>query len=247
MFLEILIASIVGSVIALIGGLLLLWKENFAKKISLFFVSFAAGSLLGAAFFDLLPEALEATDDIRPALSWLVGGILFLFLFEKLLKWHHCHNHETYESRTFSSTVLFGDTVHNFIDGVVIALSFSLGTEIGIAATGAVFLHEIPQEIGDFGVLLHAGWEKKKIILVNLGTAVATIVGAVIGYFALPYVSSILPLLIGFSAGTFIYIAVSDLMPEVQHKSRPGEFFHFLTILLGVLVIAGFNSLLGGH
>ncbi len=246
MFTEILIASIVGSVIALVGGLLLLWKEDFAKKISLFLVSFAAGSLMGAAFFHLLPEALEATDDVHSALLWLVGGILVLFLFEKLLKWYHCHNKGECEYHTFSSAVLFGDTVHNFIDGVVIALSFGLGTDVGIATTIAVFLHEIPQEIGDFGVLLHAGWEKRKIILVNLGTAVATIVGATIGYAALPYVTPILPHLIGFSAGTFIYIAVSDLMPEVRHKSRPKEFLHFLTILLGILVVAGFD-LIGGH
>lgn len=244
MFINIIIASIIGSVIALVGGLILLWKKNFAKKISLFLVSFAAGSLLGAAFFHLIPEALHEAEDTHSLFLWVVGGILVLFLFEKLLKWYHCHNRGTCEYHTFSSAILFGDGVHNFIDGIVIALSFSLGTEVGIATTIAVFLHEIPQEIGDFGVLLHAGWEKKKIILANLGTALMTIVGAVIGYFALPYISPILPYIIGFSAGTFIYIAVSDLMPEVRHGSKPGEFIHFLMILLGVIVIIGFGSLI---
>lgn len=242
MFLQIVIASIIGSIIALIGGLFLIWKEKYAKKVSLFLVSFAAGSLLGAAFFHLLPEALHETDDMHPVFWFVVGGILILFLFEKLLKWYHCHNKGVCEYHTFSSAVLFGDAVHNFIDGIVIALSFSLSTEVGIASTIAIFLHEIPQEIGDFGVLLHAGWEKKKIILVNLGTSLMTILGATIGYIALPYVSSILPHLIGFSAGTFIYIAVSDLMPEVRHESKPKEFIHFFTILLGIMSIFFFGS-----
>lgn len=241
----ILIASTIGSIIALAGGLLLLWKEKYMRKASFILVSFAAGSLLGAAFFDLLPEALEGSSDVHAIFSWVVGGILTLFLFEKFLKWYHCHNKGECDYHTFSSAVLFGDTIHNFIDGIVIALSFGLGTEMGITTTIAVFLHEIPQEIGDFGVLLHAGWEKKKIILVNLGTALATIVGGILGYVALPLITPFLPHLIGFAAGTFIYIAVSDLMPELRHGSKPKEFIHFFFILLGIVAIAGIGSLLG--
>ncbi len=242
MLINILTASIIGSVLALAGGLLLLWKEKYIRNASLLLVSFAAGSLLGAAFFDLLPEAIHEGGDPAGIFSFVLGGILVLFLFEKLLKWYHCHNKGVCEYHTFSSAVLFGDTVHNFIDGIIIALSFGLGVEIGIATTIAVFLHEIPQEIGDFGVLLHAGWEKKKIILVNLGTALATILGGILGYIALPYVSSFLPHLIGFAAGTFIYIAVSDLMPELRHESKPKEFAHFFTILLGILTIVAIGS-----
>lgn len=237
MFLNIFIASIIGSFVALIGGLLLLWKEKYMQKISLIFVSFATGSLLGAAFFDLLPEALDKSENTVFIFSFVIAGILMLFLLEKFLKWYHCHNKGVCEYHTFSSAMLFGDAIHNFIDGIVIAFSFGLGANIGIATTLAVFFHEIPQEMGDFGVLLHARWEKKKIILVNFATALTTILGGILGYIALPFLSSFLPYLVSFAAGTFIYIAVSDLMPELRHESKPKEFIHFFIIILGIMTI----------
>lgn len=240
MFYQIIIASLIGSMFALIGGVILLTKEQLARKISLLLVSFAVGSLLGAAFFELLPEALREIGD-RSAFTFVILGLLTLFLFEKFLKWYHCHDRETCDIHTFSGAVLFGDAIHNFIDGIIIALSFSLSTPAGIAATIAVFFHEVPQEIGDFGVLLHAGYSKGKVLLYNTLTALTTLVGAVVGYIALPLISGVLPQLISFAAGTFIYIAISDLMPELRHKTTGPDITHFVAIVLGILVLLGIS------
>ena len=133
--------------------------------------------------------------------------------------------------------MLFGDAVHNFIDGIIIASSFSLGTPVGIAATVAVFFHEVPQEIGDFGVLLHAGYSKGKVLLYNFLTALTTPVGAIAGYFVLPFIPNVVPTLAAFAGGIFIYIAMSDLMPELNHKSKPQEFAHLFFIVLGLAIL----------
>lgn len=242
MFFQIIIASLIGSVFALVGGVLLLTKERLARKLSLVLVSFAVGSLLGAAFFELLPEALEQAES-RNVFTFVIAGMLTLFIFEKFLKWYHCHDRETCDVHTFSSAVLFGDSIHNFIDGIIIALSFSLGVPAGIATTIAVFFHEVPQEIGDFGVLLHAGYSKGKVLLYNTLTALITPVGAVVGYIALPLISGVLPQLISFAAGTFIYIAISDLMPELRHRTRGPDFFHLFAIFFGLFVLWGVGIL----
>lgn len=247
MFIQILIASFVGSILSLIGGVLLLLKEHIAKKISLYLVSLAAGSLIGAAFLDLIPESLETGKDVHTIFIFVIAGIVVMFLFEKFLKLYHCHNKESCNYHTFSSSILVADTIHNFIDGVVIALSFSLGTEIGITTAIAIFFHEIPQEIGDFGALIHAGWKRSKIILFNMFTALATFVGAILGYFMLPVLSSILPFIIAFAAGTFLYIAISDLMPEVKHAAKPKEFMHIAVIGLGIFIIYLSGMVFGSH
>ncbi|MFH0712445.1 MAG: ZIP family metal transporter [Candidatus Jorgensenbacteria bacterium] len=237
MLAQIIIASLVGSVFALVGGIILLTREVVARKASLFFVSFAIGALLGAAFFDLLPEALEAAGDGKNVFIFTLAGILLLFIFEKFLRWYHCHDIEGCEFHSFSGTILFGDTIHNFIDGVIIALSFSLGTPVGIATTIAIFFHEVPQEIGDFGVLLHAGYSKSKVLLYNFLTALTTPVGAIAGYFLIPFIPNAVPILTAFAGGIFIYIAMSDLMPELHHKGKPEEFTHLLLIILGLVLL----------
>ncbi len=236
MFIYILIASLVGSVCALIGGVVLLWKENLARKVSLFLLSFAVGALLGAAFFDLLPEASEELQGEALFLFPLIG-IITAYLFERFLFWHHCHDLESCPRRVMSGTVLLGDAVHNFIDGLVIALSFTLSIPVGIAATLAVFFHEVPQEIADFGVLLHAGYSKKKVFFYNLATALTTPVGAIFGYFALPFIHSTLPQLAAFAAGLFIYIAIADLLPELHRETRTRNLVHILFIFLGLAAL----------
>jgi len=225
-----------GSVFALIGGLVLLWREGIARKISLTLVSFAAGALIGAAFLDLLPEALDTLTYERVALTVIVG-ILTIFIFEKFLKWYHCHDQEVCDYHTFSSTVLFGDAVHNFIDGIVIAASFSVNVGVGIATTIAIFFHEVPQEIGDFGVLLHAGYSKAKVFFYNLLTAFTTVVGAMLGYLALSWATHYIGWLLAFAAGTFIYISVSDLLPELRHRSNKPDILHVAAVVAGVAVI----------
>lgn len=236
MLLQTLVASIVGSVFALVGGVILLWREAFARKISLFLVSFAVGSLMGAAFLELIPEAL-AKAGYETVAPFIILGILAIFIFEKTLNWYHCHDQEKCDYHSFSSTVLFGDAIHNFIDGIVIALSFSVGIPAGVAATIAIFFHEVPQEIGDFGVLLHAGYARSKVFLYNLFTALTTPAGAMLGYFLLPWISGFVPLLLAFAAGSFIYIAASDLLPELRHERRGVEVGHILSIVLGIAAI----------
>lgn len=237
MLYQIIIASLVGSIFALIGGIILLYKESFAKKISLILVSFAAGSLIGVALLDLLPEALELSPEDNSIFISVIVGILALFIFEKWLHWYHCHDREVCEIHTFSTTVLFGDAIHNFIDGIIIALSFSISAPVGIAATIAVFFHEVPQEIGDFGVLLHAGYSRTKVFVYNMLTALTTLVGALIGYFLLPVVETYLPVIIAFAAGSFIYIAVSDLLPELRHHAKGKGIGHVVSMLLGIAII----------
>lgn len=236
MFLQIFIASLVGSVFALIGGVVLLWREEFARKISLFLVSFAVGSLTGAAFFELIPEAL-AEQPYETVAPLVITGILVIFFFEKLLKWYHCHDQEVCDYHTFSGAVLLGDAIHNFIDGIIIALSFAAGVPVGIATTVAVFFHEVPQEIGDFGVLIHAGYEKSKVFFYNFLTALTTPLGAIIGYFLLPWIGSSVSFFLAFAAGSFLYIAVSDLLPELRHKTKGADIGHLVSILLGIAVI----------
>ena len=236
MLLSIFLASIVGSVFALVGGLVLLWREETAKRWSLILVSFAAGSLLGVAFLDLVPEALEERpyDYVAPL---IILGILAVFLFEKVLHWYHCHNQETCGYHSFTGAVLFGDAIHNFIDGITIALGFAAGPSVGVATTVAIFFHEVPQEIGDFGVLIHQGYSRSKVILWNVITALTTPLGAVLGYFLLPWISPFVGALLAFAAGTFIYISVSDLLPELRHHSRNRDWVHLLIIIAGVLSV----------
>jgi len=233
---QIIIASLIGSVVALVGGVILLWKEKWAKKISLSLVSFASGSLLGAAFLELLPEAIETTG-IKDAGIAITAGIIVFLLVEKFLSWYHCHDQQKCDYHTFSSTVLLGDALHNFLDGVVIALSFFTSFPLGVATTVAVFFHEVPQEIGDFGVLLHSGYGKWKVFYYNFLTALSAPFGALIGYWTMPYLAPFLGYLLAFTAGAFVYISVSDLIPEVRHAAKPSEFGHIFMIILGLLAV----------
>jgi zinc and cadmium transporter len=242
----------VGSVFALVGGLLLIWRESFAKRISLALVSFAVGSLIGATFLELIPEAVHGKGygEIAP---FIICGIFAMFLFEKILNIPHAHGEDTEEhsdveeahspkharERAITGTVIFGDSLHNFIDGVLIALSFVVSPEVGVATTVAVFFHEVPQEIGDFGILVHLGYERSKVLLYNFLSALATPIGAITGYFLSDFLEPYLPVFLAFAAGTFLYIAIADLLPELRHKHRGGSgMIHFAGMVLGVVVIA---------
>ncbi|MEK7193990.1 MAG: ZIP family metal transporter [Patescibacteria group bacterium] len=245
-FYWILGASVFGGVLSLIGGFLLLFKENFARRASLYLVSFAVGALLGAAFFDLIPEALELASLEKGSLIFgaVLFGFLTLFTFEKLLRWHHCHDEKECEFYSIGPLVIFGDAIHNFIDGVIIALSFLVSLPLGIAASLAVFFHEVPQEIGDFGVLIHAGYSRAKVILVNILSSLTAPLGAVITYFISPIFIERLPYFLSFAAGLFIYIAATDLLPHIHRHTKPSNLFHLFIIVLGILSILGVGILL---
>ena len=249
LFPQILIASFIGSVCALLGGVLLLWREQFARRVSLLLVSFAIGSLTGAAFLELIPEALHEGGLPYTAIApWILVGIFAIFLFEKAVHWYHVHEeadgdaHEhderQHNHRSVTAAVLFGDSLHNFIDGIAIALAWSVDAATGITTTIAVFFHEVPQEIGDFGILLHLGYSRAKVWWYNFWTALTTPIGATVGYLLLPFIEGWTPYFLAFAAGSFIYIAVSDLLPELHHhKARRNDVFHLAAIALGVLSI----------
>ena len=246
----ILLFTFIGSLGALIGGLILLSREKFVLKISHFLASFAAGILLGTAFFDLLPEAVhEGEEGGINIFPWALLGIVLFFLIERFIHWFHHHeafHKDEKESKTTLPLIIFGDTMHNFIDGVVIAATFMVNIPLGIATSISVFAHEVPQEIGDFGLMLHKGLKPKKIILVNILSAAVAFFGAIITYLLGNVLEPYIPMLLAITAGFFIYIASADLIPEIHHEKRKGfAFVESALLILGVVVMAVSVSLLG--
>lgn len=238
----ILLFTFFGSIAALIGGFILLFYEKLTLKISHFLASFAAGTLLGAAFFDLLPEALHTGEERGiDIFLWSLIGILIFFLMERFIHWFH--HHEDYhehprESKSTAPLIIIGDTVHNFVDGIVIAATFLVSIPLGIVTTLAVVAHEIPQEVGDFGLLLHKGLSKQKIIIVNIVSASAAFVGAIITYLLGDILEGYIPILLALTAGFFIYIATSDLIPEIHHEKRRGfAVIESVLLMLGIATI----------
>lgn len=241
----ILLFTFIGSIGALIGGLILISKEKFALKISHFLASFAAGTLLGTAFLDLLPEAAHHAEEAEHGevniFLWTLIGIVLFFFIERFIHWFHHHeeqhDHEK-ESKATIPLIIIGDTVHNFLDGVVIAATFLVSIPLGIITTFAVAAHEIPQEIGDFGLLLHKGMKRKKIIYVNILSAAAAFAGALLTYFLGDTIEGSLPIFLAITAGFFIYIAASDLIPEIHYEKRKGfAIIESLLLVLGIIVI----------
>lgn len=239
---NILLFTFIGSIGALIGGVALLAKEKFTVKISHFLASFAAGVLLGTAFFDLLPEAL--VDGEKKGIDvffWTLFGIILFFLLERFIHWFHHHEefHEhKKESKTTLPLIIIGDTVHNFIDGIAIAATFMVSAPLGVATALAVFAHEVPQEIGDFGLMLHKGMKKKKIIIVNVVSAGVSFFGAIITYLLGNFLGQYIPAMLAITAGFFIYIASSDLIPEIHYEKRKGfAFIESLLLIVGIIVV----------
>jgi zinc and cadmium transporter len=233
----ILVFSTIGSVISLVGSLLLLFTTKKAVRLSHLLAAFAAGALLGATFFDLLPEALHESEP-QAVLGWMLAGILVFFVLERFIHWfhhHELHHHDhTEKHRATVPLVMLGDTVHNFIDGVVIASTFLVDIRLGMITTLAVAAHEIPQEIGDFGIMLNAGIKRRKILLYNFLSALATILGALIAYRVGETVESVVPLFLAVTAGFFVYISLSDLIPGIHSESKEK-----LAVKESVLLFAG--------
>jgi zinc and cadmium transporter len=227
------------SLVSLIGIFGLSLKEEWLKKYIFIFISLAVGALLGDAFIHLIPEAFEEASNPLLVSLLIISGILFFFILEKFLHWHH-HGDDTEENHIHpvGKLVLFSDGVHNFIDGVIIGVSFLVSIPLGIATTLAVILHEIPQEIGDFAVLLHAGYTKARALWLNFLSALLSIAGVilalVLGDVSQNFIIYFLPI----AAGGFIYIAVADLIPEL-HKTKETKysFLQFLSLLLGVFLM----------
>lgn len=255
----IILFSFLGSIGALIGGLALLANKKFALKISHFLSSFAAGTLLGTAFFDLLPEAQHEVEEVVEAggaeiniFFWTLAGIVLFFLLERFIHWfHHHEEHHEHEKEVKSTLplIIISDTVHNFLDGIVIAATFLVSIPLGMITTLAVAAHEIPQEIGDFGLMLHKGMSRKKIILVNIISASVALGGALLTYIVGNAVIEFIPIFLSLTAGFFIYIASSDLIPEIHYEKRKGfALIETILLLVGILVIwVAVSSLDHGH
>lgn len=232
--------ALIGGVVSLIGGALLLADAKRAKTVAEYATPFAAGALLAAAFLDLLKEGLE-TEDATIVLAWTLAGLLLFFVLESFLRWfghHHEHEHKDDKVDPTVSLVVIGDTVHNFIDGAAIAAAFLVSVPVGIVTTLAIAIHEIPQEIGDFGLMLKKGMRRKQVLLVNFVSALATVVGAALFYQLGRTHESLIAILLGITAGFFIYIAVSDIIPTIHgSKTRRALNIKSLLLLLGVLVV----------
>jgi len=231
--------SLVGGVVSLIGGLLLLSRKSFAQKLAIYATPFAAGALLAAVFLDLLKDGLEEASVNTVMTATLVGIVIFFFA-ERFLHWfHHHHEHERKHTDPSIGLIVVGDTLHNALDGVAIAAAFLISVPTGIITTFAVAAHEIPQEIGDFGLLLSKGMRRRNVLIVNIVSALATTVMAIIT-FALGS-AEVLPIgaLLGLSAGFLLYIAMSDVIPTIHQTTQKKRLFDWQPILLvlGIVVV----------
>jgi len=241
-----LISVVIVSLISFIGALALILKRELLKKSIFILVSLAVGALLGDVFVHILPEAYEEMGDPTTVSFLIIGGILIFFILEKALHWHH-HTMEHAEEHVhpIGKMVLMGDGVHNFIDGLMVATSYMVSIEVGIATTIAVILHEIPQEIGNFGVLIHAGYTPKKALWYNFLSALTAVAGAgaalLFGTVSEAFAVWLLPV----TAGGFIYIALSDLIPELHKDDTKQGIVQVLAIVVGVACMTALLALEG--
>lgn len=240
--LSILIATFLISLIAFSGALVLFLKEKIIDKVILILVSFSAGALLGGAFLHLLPEAVlqsgSQEDGLLKIFLYSLLGFIVFFAIEQFIRWHHHHNlhcPDCPKTEPFSYLILISDAVHNFIDGLIIAASFAVSVPLGAAAALAVAFHEIPQEIGDFGILLYGGIKKIKALFLNFFVALTVVLGGIAGFFLSGKIGGFIVFLLPFAAGHFIYISAADLIPEIKHKDNiKKSITHFLIFLSGI-------------
>lgn len=249
-FFYILISTFLISLIAFVGAVILFLKEELLNRILLILVSFAAGALIGSAFLHLMPEAIEEVGSGETAVLkvflFLLLGFCTFFVLENSIRWHHHHAKEHPEIKPFSYLILISDGFHNFIDGLIVAASFAASVPLGIVTALAVALHEIPQEIGDFGILIYSGFKKVKALFLNFLSAVTVVLGGICGFLLSGKIGSSMVFLLPFAAGSFIYIACSDLIPEIKHKDgKLKSLIHFFVFLAGIGIM--FLLALIGH
>ena len=242
--------SVLGSLLSVgAAAVYLLLPQRVRDRSLNYLVSFATGMLLGAGFLHLLPEALEiAETQTKSVMATVLVAILTFFLLEKGLIWrhhHHHHNDKTHGDgehdhdgeRPAGSLILIGDSFHNFLDGALITAAFVADFRLGVVTALAVIAHEIPQELGDFAILIHSGYSRGKAFLLNLVTSLAMVVGVGVAWVAVDFISALIPYLLAFTAASFIYVAVSDLMPSLNRTLRVGDTVVQLTLIgLGLLI-----------
>lgn len=216
-------------------------------------VSYAIGTLLGATFFEVIPHAIETTENVHVFSGILLGGILLFFILEKFVIWHHCHtdsceahstNAEQATNGRSGTMILVGDTFHNFVDGILIAAAFLTDIRLGIITTIAITAHEIPQEVGNFLILLHSGFSKKRAFVFNLLSSAAMLLGGLLAYVAFESVSDLISPFLAIAAASMIYVAVADLIPGLhKHTDFKASIEQILLILLGIATIVGASYL----
>ncbi|OGY47528.1 MAG: hypothetical protein A3J62_03330 [Candidatus Buchananbacteria bacterium RIFCSPHIGHO2_02_FULL_38_8] len=243
MLISIILATTIIGLISL-TGVILIFNREIKPEFSRSLVSLAAGSLLAVALLDILPESIEESHfEPHFILGTVLISILFFFLFERVLHWHHCRCEYndlpcSKDKKNLIYLNLSGDAIHNLVDGFLVASAFMLNFQTGITVTLAVILHEIPQEISDFGVLLYAGLTKLKALLYNLFIALTAIVGAIAFYSFGNTFQAVIPLMAAFAAGNFIYLATADLIPELHHEKNPQTIaLHSIWLIIGVIII----------
>jgi zinc and cadmium transporter len=244
-FLAIIAACLAGGILAIIcaAGTLAL-RSTWISRL----VSFAVGALLGAVFLELLPHALEH-GSVQPIMLTLLAGLLLFFLLEKLVLWRHSHGESGEEIETVPRSghehgrpglmIVIGNSVHNFCDGIVIAATFIADFTLGTTTTVAIVAHAIPQQVGDFAVLMHSGYSRRRAFTTNLVTGAATLAGGLVGYFALTPVQRFLPVVLAFAAASLLYVAVADLIPSLHRHPAPAQTARQLALIaIGIALIA---------
>jgi zinc and cadmium transporter len=248
----IIAASVIGGLLSVAIAALFAWNAR-ASQIPVL-ISFAVGALLAAAFLDILPHALSAVSDPRPIAATLLFGILLFFVLEKLVLWRHCHEaqcdaHDAeppqHDHGRSGMTIIIGDTVHNFVDGVVIAAAFVADVQVGVVTAFAIIAHEIPQEVGDFLVLLHSGYSRTRALVLNGLSSLAMLAGGLLAYYFLQDMLQVIPILLAFAASSMIYVAVADLIPGLHRRPElAAGAQQILLIAGGVATVWGVGELL---
>lgn len=239
-YLTVLLWSVIGSVVSLAGGLALIAHKKLRLKAGRWALPFGAGALLAAAFISMLPEALEH-GNVTTILLFALGGFLAFFVLERLIGWFHHHHHDAAvhgaRDKTHVAMVVAGDTLHNAIDGMALGAAFLVNPAVGITTSLAIAAHEVPQEIGDFGILLGKGVRPRRVVLINLLSALATVVMALLTFW-LGGLAGIDPApFMALAAGMFIYVAASDLIPDIHEQPQREGNAQALMLLIGVVAI----------
>jgi zinc and cadmium transporter len=251
----IVVMSFAGGLLSVLVAAALSWAARPTWVPTL--ISYAIGALLGAAFLEVLPHAIEAAESPERAAMNILAGILIFFVLEKLVLWRHCHDEgchghghdhhghvvtEAHDHGRSGLLILVGDTFHNFVDGVLIAAAFVESTPLGIVTALAIIAHEIPQEAGDFLILLHSGYSRTKALAFNLLSSLATLVGGILAYFALSHMQSLVPVFLALAAASMIYVAVADLIPGLHKRTELRA-----TAQQVLLIAAGIASIVLAH
>ena len=241
-----ILTIIIGSAISLAGGIILLRFKKRRAAAVLLTMPFGAGALLAASFFDLLPESFELADP-RTMLLYCLGGFIFFFILERCASWfHHHHEHESHaQNAQQRRLILLGDMMHNAIDGMAIGAAFLVSIPTGIITTLAVSAHEVPKELGTFAMLLTKGWKDKTVIIANLATALATLLAAIVVYTLAKDVEAFVAPLLAVTSGFFIYVAASDIIPDIHEQPRKIGTIQALMLVFGVVLVGWIITMLG--